>query len=172
MSHADRPPRGRTPRPWRVLVRVLALVVVVLVVGVWAGSSLKDSDDAASAASAKGGSGLTKGVKIWDDMSRVRGLTVSTGERLQSSVRELSDDIGVQEATLAVAWKATCAVLFDDVPLQLGSIAEFVLDLSAEFGITFLEEGEQVVASAVLDAIHENANDAAAKCSGLRDAGF
>ena len=92
---------------------------------------------------------LVAGVKLWDDMGRVRGLTLSTGERLQASAGQLSDDPDVQEATLAVAWQATCAVIFGDVRLEQGSIA-----------------------SAVLDAINQNANDAAAKCHELRTAGF
>lgn len=170
MSHADRPPSRLKGVPWWAMV--LALVAVLLVAGWQATSSLKDSDDAAKAASVKGGSGLTAGVKAWDDMSRVRGLTRASGEKLQASARQLSDDPDVQAATLVVAWKATCAVNFDDVRLERGSIAQFVLELGAEVGITFFEEGELVVANAVLDAIHENANDAAAKCSELRDAGF
>jgi hypothetical protein len=151
---------------------VLALVAVVLVAGWQATSSLKDSGNTAKAASVRGGSGLTAGVKVWEDMNRVRGLTLSTGEVLQTSARRLSEDPDVQEATLAVAWRATCAVILDDVRLELGSIGQLVLELAAEVGITFFEEGEQVVANAVLDAIKENANDAAEKCSELRDAGF
>lgn len=150
----------------------LAVVAVVLVIGWRATPALMNADDEGKAASAKGASGLSAGVRTWDAMGRVRGLTGSTGEELQSSARELSDDADVQAATLAVAWKATCGVILDDVRLEVGSIARFVLELSAELGITFLEEGEQVVANGVLDAIGENANDAAATCSELRDAGF
>lgn len=150
----------------------VALVAVVLVIGWRATPSLMNSGDAANAGSAKGTSGLSDGVKTWDDMGRVRGLTTLAGEQLHASARELSDDADVQEATLAVAWKATCAVILDDVRLERGSIAQLVLDLSTDLGVAFVEEGELVVADRVLDAINENANDAAAKCSELRDAGF
>lgn len=150
----------------------VALVAVVLVIGWRATPSLMNSGDAANAGSAKGTSGLSDGVKTWDDMGRVRGLTTLAGEQLHASARELSDDADVQEATLAVAWKATCAVILDDVRLELGSIAQLVLEFAAEVGITFFEEGERVVATAVVDAIKEDANDAATKCSDLRDAGL
>lgn len=170
MSHADRPPSRLKGAPWWAMV--LALVAVVLVAGWRTTSSLTGSDDTAEAASAKGASGLSTGVRTWNDMGRVRGLTDSSGAKLQASARELSDDGDVEEATLALAWQATCGVVLDDVRLELGAVSQLVLELSAEFGVTFLEEGERVVANAVLDAIRDNANDAAVKCSELRNAGF
>ena len=155
--------------PWWLMV--VALVAVVLVAGWRTTEALTGSDDG-ERASATGSSGLASGVKTWGEMGRVRGLTDSTGETLQASARKLSDDGDVQEATLAVAWQATCGVVLDDVRLEVGSIAEFVLELSAESGVIFHEEGERVVANAVLDAISEDANDASAKCLELRNAGF
>jgi len=157
-------------RVWPAMV--LTLVAVVLVIGWRAGPSLLDSDDAGDAASATGGSALSTGAQVWDDMGRVRGLTESTGEELRSSVRELSDDADVQDATLAVAWKATCGVVFGEVQLERGSVARSVLDLAATLGIEFLNEGEYTVADAVLQAVNESANDAAEKCANLRNAGF
>lgn len=151
---------------------VVAIVAVVLVIGWRASSSLRNSDDEGNAASAKGGSGLEAGVKTWGDMGRVRGLTSSTGEQLEESVRELSDDSDVREATMGVAWKTTCAVVFGEVQLDRGSIVPFVLDLAARSGVEFLHEGELVVADAVLHAVNESANDAAEKCNNLRNAGF
>jgi len=170
MSHSDRPPARVKGAPWWLMV--VALVAVVLVAGWRTTSALTGSDEEPDAGSAKGGSGLSTAVQTWEDMGRVRGLTDSTGETLQASARKLSDDGDVQAATLAVAWQATCGVILDDVRLEIGSIAEFVLELSTGSGVTFLDEGERTVAVAVLDAIREDANDAAGKCSELRNAGF
>lgn len=169
MSHSDRPPTRLKGAPWWLMV--VALAAVVLVAGWRTIEALTGSDDGAEA-SAKGSSRLSAGVQTWEDMGRVRGLTTVAGEELKASARELSADGDVKEATLAAARQATCGVILDDVRLEVGSIAEFVLDLSDESGVTFLEKGERVVANAVLDAISENANDASAKCSHLRNAGF
>jgi hypothetical protein len=157
---------GLLPGPIR------ALAVVVLVIGLSAGSCLKNADDGARLATARGGSKLSTGVKVWDDMGRVRGLTVSAGEQLQSGARRLSDDPEVQEATLAVAWKATCGVIFGEVQFERGSIARFVVDLAATYGIEFLNDGEAVIADTVLQVVDSSANDAAEKCDDLREAGF
>jgi hypothetical protein len=170
MSHADRPPSRRTRRLWPAMVLVLGVVVLSSVL--WTSSSLKEDDDGAGAGSAEGGSGLSEGVDVWDDMDRVRGLTSSAGERLQSSVRELSDEGEVQAATLAVAWQTTCSVVSGEVQLERRSIAAFVLDRGASFGVSFLDHGEDAVADAVLTVIHDSANDAAEKCDDLRNAGF
>jgi hypothetical protein len=153
-------------------VMVTALTVAVVAIGVWASAGVIDSDDAPETGSAKGGSDLATGVQIWGDMGRVEGLTLMAGEQLQASARDLSGETDVQEATLAVGWKATCAVVLGEVRLEPGAIAQAVLDLAPAHGISFLDDGEEVVAQAVQRMVNENANDAAEKCDELRNAGF
>lgn len=88
--------------------------------------------------------------------------------RLRSSATELSDDPEVQDALEGLAWETTCALAFDEVPATVEEIAILLVERAVDFGISFLEEGEQEMADLVLDAFEEQENEAEDACNEVR----
>ena len=87
------------------------------------------------------------------------------GTRLRSTATELSEDPQVQDALEGLAWETTCALVFDEVPATVEEVAIFLVERAVNFGISFLEEGEQEMAGLVLDAFVEQENEAQDACN-------
>lgn len=87
------------------------------------------------------------------------------GTRLRSTATELSEDPQVQDALEGLAWETTCALVFDEVPATVEEVAVFLVERAVNFGISFLEEGEQEMAGFVLDAFAEQENEAQDACN-------
>lgn len=90
------------------------------------------------------------------------------GTRLRTSATELSEDPQVQDALEGLAWETSCALVFDEVPATVEEVAVFLVEMAVNFGISFLEEGEQEMADLVLGAFEEQENEAENACNDIR----
>lgn len=148
-----------------------ALAVLCASVLLSASSCLDDIGRSGSAlVRSQGDEAVEVGVQRADDIlvrvPETVGPTLRT--RLRSSATELSEDPEVQDALEGLAWETTCALVFDEVPATVEEVAIFLVERAVNFGISFLEEGEQEMADLVLDAFAEEENEAQDACSEIR----
>ena len=120
-------------------------------------------------AKSEGDDALRAGTRRADDIlvQVPKAIEPSLGTRLRSSARELSNDPDVQDALEGLAWETTCALVFGEVPSDVGEVAAFLVERAASFGISFLDDGEQQMAGLVVDAFTEQASEAEQACNDI-----
>lgn len=121
-------------------------------------------------AKSEGDDALKLGTRRADDLlvQVPEAVRPTLGMRLRSSASELSEDPEVQDALEGLAWETTCALVFGEVPSTFDAVAVFLVERAVNFGISFLDEGEQEMAGLVLDAFTAQENEAEGACNDIR----
>lgn len=117
-----------------------------------------------------GDDSLRAGSTYGDDLTRQLPRSFAVRVQLRDRITDLSEDPQVQDALFGMSWNASCSIvagyLADDVP----SVAEFLTGIAADFGISFLDDGAQVVAEIVIEAVDEEPYDQVeAQCQSVGD---
>src|SRR5262245_9390563 len=153
--------RGRLHR--RYLMGTAGLVVVVLLT---AGSC---SDDLARAG-ANSDELIRAASRYWDEIAVYLSRTDESGAiAVVRRVEGIDNEIGVpshlEAAFNALMWDVGCDAVFGGLPTSADQLAPYLAQRAASFGIQFIEDGAQITAEALLQAMTgDDPQDASQAC--------